>query len=180
MSKAQNVCLRVAVSLLTLGIAACAAKSSERPIKMGAVDTGPGTLSAARSYLEGKWNLVSYEFFPANQEPIRLQGAGTLTYDGYGRLNMEIRVDDATVKKLASAGVPSVKNVVSTSGYTVVDMQNRTLTYVAQGQSPIAPPQGPLGLYQPRYWDVNGNVLTLTTKTADGTTLSVGRWQKVP
>jgi hypothetical protein len=31
---------------------------------------------------------------------------------------------------------------------------------------------------RPRYWEVNGDLLTLTTKDDNGTPLSVAKWQR--
>jgi hypothetical protein len=49
---------------------------------------------------------------------------------------------------------------------------------VIEGQ-PVAG-SGPLAPSRPRHWQVDGNVLTLTTKDDAGNAVSVGRWQKVP
>ena len=68
--------------------------------------------------------------------------------------------------------------MLSTKGRTVIDMQNKTLTYVISGQPPAGAPSGPIGLNRPRYWEVNGNELTLTTKDDNGKPTSVGRWRK--
>jgi hypothetical protein len=68
--------------------------------------------------------------------------------------------------------------VLSTEGRTAVDLQNRTLTYIIQGQPPVGAPSGPLATNRPRHWEVTGNVLTLTTKNDKGEALSVGRWKK--
>jgi hypothetical protein len=72
-------------------------------------------------------------------------------------------------------------NVVSTSGRTVVDLQNKTLTYVLEGQAaPMTRSGGPLALNRPRHWEVEADVLTVTTKDDRGNPLSVGRWRRVP
>ncbi len=70
------------------------------------------------------------------------------------------------------------QGVVRQEGRVAVDMQNRTLTYILDGAPPLGAPSGPLASNRPRYWQVDGNVLTLTTKDDKGTPLSVGRWQK--
>jgi hypothetical protein len=66
--------------------------------------------------------------------------------------------------------------VISTEGRTAIDLQNRTLTYVLEGQAPLM--RGPLGMDRPRHWVVEGDVLTLTTKDDAGQALSVGRWRR--
>ena len=164
--------------IVSLALAACTSAPWNEPIKLGPVDTGAGSLTAARKYLEGRWTLLSYEVFLPGEPPIALGGSGLLTFDDYGNLTTEIRVDDATSRILEKAGIRTTNGAFMTSGRTVVDMTARTLTYVLEGQPPLGAPSGPLALNKPRYWQVEGKLLTLTTKTEDGATASVGRWQK--
>jgi hypothetical protein len=154
--------------------AGCTAAPRQRPVKMGPVDQGAGTLTAARAYLEGRWTLESFEVYPPGKAPIVLKGSGTLTYDEFSNLRMDIRADQASSDLLRAAGVDIRDGVIATEGRTAVDMQNRTLTYVVAGQSGT----GPLATNRPRHWEVTGNQLTLTTKDENGKPLSVGRWRK--
>ena len=147
---------------------------------MGEVNSGPGSLIQARKYLEGRWTLQSFDVFPAGQPPIRLSGSGTLIYDEYGNLEMEVRADDASVPLLSKAGIQTNQGVLATKGRTAVDLQARTLTYILEGQKPLGAPSGPLALNRPRHWQVDGNVLTLTTNGDDGKPVSVARWMKAP
>ena len=167
----------VIVALAT-SFAACTASPRQRPIGLGTVDTGPGSLTEARKYLEGRWTLQSFEVFPTDQPPIRLAGTGTLIYDGYGNLEIEVHADAASAQLLSRAGIQTTKGVLTTKGRTAVDLQSRTLTYILEGQAPLGAPSGPLGLNRPRHWQVEGNVLTLTTNGDDGRAVSVARWTK--
>ena len=171
-----------ALGLATLASIAvgCAAAPLNKPIEGGPVDTGSGTLASARAYLEGRWSLVSYEVFPPGKDPVKLNGSGTLTYDTHSNLDVQIRVDPQTGEALERVGIINNRGVISTTGRTVVDMQNHTLTYVIEGQrgSMNNADAGPLAMNRKRYWDVQGNILTLTTKSDDGKPLSVGRWEK--
>jgi hypothetical protein len=172
--------VRAGLVWLALLTAGCAAAPRQKPIELGDVNTGAGSLAAARRYLQGRWSLISYDVFPPGRAPIQLKGKGTLSYDEYGNLDMEIRVDPATAKLLDGAGIQSDQGVISTKGRTAVDMQARTLTYILEGQPPLGAPSGPLAPNRPRHWEVAGNVLTLTTNGDDGKPASVGRWQKAP
>jgi hypothetical protein len=69
--------------------------------------------------------------------------------------------------------------LLSSDGRVVVDMSGRTLTYVFEGQ-PAAVATGPLATSRPRHWQVEGDLLTLTTQDDQGKPLSIGRWQKQP
>jgi hypothetical protein len=103
---------------------------------------------------------------------------GTLTYDEFSNLRMEIRTDERTAELLMKAGVEIRGGVLSSEGRTAVDLQNRTLTYILQGGPAVGAPSGPLASNRPRHWEVTGDVLTLTTKDDKGAALSVGRWKK--
>jgi len=64
------------------------------------VDTGPQTLTAARTFLEGRWVLESFEVRQAGKPPIVLKGAGTLLYDNMGNLKMDIVADEGSADLL--------------------------------------------------------------------------------
>jgi hypothetical protein len=172
--------IRLVAVVVSMGGAMSAAPSAQRPPKGGPVDSGPGSIAAARKYLEGRWSLRSFDVFPPGGAPLRLGGAGTLVYDAFGNLDIEIRVDESTATQLEAAGIPSNKGLVSMRGRTAVDMQARTLTYILRGQPPLGAPSGPLALNRSRHWEVEGTLLTLTTRTADGQLLSKGVWEKLP
>ena len=103
-----------------------------------------------------------------------LKGPGTLNYDEFGNLQIEIRADQASSDLLRAAGIDIRDGVISSEGRTAVDLQNRTLTYVVPGQAGT----GPLALSRQRYREVKDNLLTLTTKDDAGKPLSVGVWRR--
>lgn len=168
--------LRTLLVTAFVGVSACAPAQLKKPIYMGPVDNGPGSLTEARKYLEGKWSLESFEVRPAGKAAIKVNGQGTLTYDDFGNLTMEIRADKAGVDLLKQSGIDIQNGMISTKGRTVVDLQNKTLAYVLEGQPKNA--TGPLALNRLRYWQVDGDLLTLTTKDDAGNPASVGRWRK--
>jgi hypothetical protein len=69
----------------------------------------------------------------AEREPIAARD-GTLSYDEFGNMDVQIRVEPATADTLERAGITSDQGVISTKGRTAVDMQARTPTYVLTGQ----------------------------------------------
>jgi hypothetical protein len=180
MSYGARLSLLAAILFPAVTFSGCTASPRQRPILMGPVDTGPGTLAEARKYLEGRWTLQSFTVTPTGQPPIKLTGSGTLIYDQFGNLEMEIRADESSAKLLAGSGIETAKGVLSTRGRTAVDLQARTLTYILEGQPPLGAPSGPLALNRPRHWQVEENVLTLTINGDDGRPAAVGQWLKVP
>jgi hypothetical protein len=154
----------------------CGPAAGERPIELGPVDTGAGTLSSARKFLEGTWALESFQVYPPGKPAVTLTGSGRLVYDDFGNLRMEIRADERSADVLRAAGIDIRDGLISTDGRTAIDLQNRTLTYVLEGQAPLV--RGPLSMERPRHWVVEGDTLTLTTKDDAGRPLSVGRWTR--
>lgn len=166
------------VTLLTVA-GACASSPRQRPISAGPAETGPGTVTAARKFLEGRWVLESFVVNPPGRAPLTLKGSGVLNYDDFGNLEMEIKADEASSDLLRAAGLVIPDGVISTNGRTAIDMQNRTLTYILEGQPPaMTTGGGPLSPNRPRHWEVAGDVLTLTTKDESGAALSISRWKK--
>jgi hypothetical protein len=75
-----------------------------------------------------------------------VKATGTLTFDAFGNLRTEIRADQAASDLLRVSTSPGA--VISSSGRTAVDLQQRTLTYVMEGQP--AAGTGPLAMSRPR------------------------------
>lgn len=174
-----NLSARLLLAAATaLTAAGCASAPRGRPIPLGPIDKGPGTLAAARQFLEGRWTLMSFEIYPPGKGPVPLEGSGTLLYDDMGNLKMDVRASQESADVLRRAGIDIRDGIISTEGRTAIDLQNRTLTYVLQGQAPLI--EGPLNMRYPRHWIVDGDTLTLTTNDASGNPLSVSRWRKNP
>jgi hypothetical protein len=58
-------------------------------------------------------------------------------------------------------------------------MQHRTIAFVVEGAGLATSASGPLALNRPRYWEVEADRLTLTTRDENGKPLSVGRWRRM-
>ena len=168
----------MAVALLLTAAAACAAAPRTRPLPIGDIETGPGTVQGARKFLEGRWALESFEIRSADGKQVPLKGSGVLDYDDFGNLRMEIRADQASSDVLRAAGVNIRDGVISTDGRTAIDLQNKTLTYFLEGQP--ATGSGPLAMNRPRHWEVTADQLTLTTRDDSGAPISVSRWKRRP
>jgi hypothetical protein len=65
-------------------------------VKVGDVDTGPGSLAEVRRQLAGTWALVSYNTYETGA-PRALAATGELTYDQFSNLTLhgELREPDA-------------------------------------------------------------------------------------
>ena len=168
-----------AVAALLAGAIACSASSRQRPISAGPVATGAGTTASARKFLEGRWILESFVVNPPGGAPITLKGSGVLNYDDFGNLEMNVKADEASSDLLRAGGIVIPDGVISTKGRTAIDVPNKTLTYILDGQaSAMKTGGGPLSPNRPRHWDVSGEVLTLTIKDESGAPVAVSRWKK--
>ena len=165
--------VRLLIGAVIAIVTACA-PARQRPVELGPVDTGAGSRVEARKYLRA-YGRSSRSRSTRREGPVALKGTGTLVYDDYGNLKMDIRADEASADVLRAAGIDIADGVIRSEGRTVVDLQHKTLTYVI-GKQPPAGAAGPLS--RPRHWQVEGDVLTLTTKDDAGNPLSVGRWRK--
>ena len=163
--------------IVTVTAAGCAPAPNNRPLRTTPVETGAGTVAAARDILQGVWVLESFEVFPEGRPPIALSGKGRMVYDGYANMTMDLQPEPGTVTALEGAGVPVRNGRISISGRTVVDMQGRTLTFVTEAAT-TGPADGPLALSRPRHWAMEDGLLTLATHDDGGRVVAATRWRK--
>ena len=78
------------LAVVSLSLSACGPKVAVK--KGGPVDTGAGSVVAARKYLEGRWTLDSFEVYPPGKPVVAVKGEGTLSYDDFSNLSMELRM----------------------------------------------------------------------------------------
>lgn len=173
----QSVLVRLVLAVVLVAPAGCTSAPRQRAVEMGPVSGGAGSLTAARKFLEGRWTLESFQVYRSGT-PTTLKGSGNLTYDEFGNLRMDIRADQDAADTLRAAGIDIRDGVIATDGRTAVDMQNKTLTYVIQNQAASAG-TGPLATNRPRHWEVEGDLLTLTTNDDAGHPASTSRWRKM-
>ncbi len=138
----------LALALVIAGASACTYKPRTAPH-----NTGAGTVNQARQYLQGNWSLLSFTIYDANGTPIAMKGTGTLVYDDFNNMTMTLRPTTRRRRCSRKPGSPMEKNQFSTKGKTIVDMQNRTLRYVLEGQY-IGVTTGPMAIDRLRHWQV--------------------------
>jgi len=165
-------------AVLAATLSGCAGAPSQRNIPLGKVNTGPGTLTEARQYLQGQWTLLSFDLFPPNDAPVHAAATGTMVYDEFSNMKVDLQLTPEAAALAERIGIPAPNGIVSTTGRTVIDINSRSISYVLNGQEPFRPATHPLDMNRPRYWDVKGDTLTLRTKDESGKVLSVSVWQK--
>ncbi len=114
--------LTITVLLALPILTACQAAPRGRPVKMGPVDTGAGSLESVRRQLQGSWELVTLEVMaPGGGAPTKVPATGHLKYDEYGNLTIDGRVT------AAAGGVDP--NVLNMSGRAVIDPDKHMLRF---------------------------------------------------
>jgi hypothetical protein len=172
MSKRSSVAgLVVAVAALLMS-AGCAKAPRERPVQMGDVNTGPGSLEAARRQLEGTWELVSLAVVPAGGgAPVPLAARGTLTYDQYGNLTIDAHTDDTNAPQAArSAGVLSFK------GRAVIDADKSELKLMDVTGS--VDPKTVIAPERRRRYAFEGDLLKMSSLDANGQIAATATWRR--
>ena len=110
---------RTFVAALLIASAGCAASSRQRPVDVGDVSTGEGSLAATRKQFEGNWKLVSLQINAEDGKKSDLDATGNLTSDAFGVLAIEYRLSEQGLKSMAAMGIKSPNPVISTTGRAV-------------------------------------------------------------
>ena len=110
--------LTLLVALALPLAAGCPAAPRARPVKMGDVDTGHGTVETERRRLKGTWQLASLEIISASGQPLTVQAQGTLTYDDFGNLAM---------KGTVTGGAEVESAALNITGRAVIDPDAHTI-----------------------------------------------------
>ena len=176
----RPVLKRSVLGLVLVSAVGCLGGPRQRPVEGGPVDKGPESITAARKFLEGRWTLESFEVFPPGKAAITLKGAGTLNYDEFGNLRIEIRAEEKAADLLRAAGVEVRDGTDLVRRPRGRRHAEPDALLILPGQTVGAPAAGPLAPSRPRHWEVKGDLLFLSTWDENGKPLSTGRWRKMP
>jgi len=72
----------------------CVQPNSVRAGRMGAPNTGPGSVTAERKALEGSWTLVSLEMVDEQGARRAVKASGQLSYDAYSNMKIQGIIED--------------------------------------------------------------------------------------
>jgi hypothetical protein len=164
------------VGLLTCGVmmtvgAACASSPRQRPVEMGPVQTGEGSLEAERRELEGSWTLTSARIYDSTGGSREVQASGLLTYDAFGNMTVQGSVVDEQTKTT----IP-----LDFTGRVVIDPANHQFHSAdVVGFDPASNPAlAPVSLDKVRRYQVTSDTLTVTYLDAAGRPTAVVTWRK--
>ena len=159
-----------AILLVTMGGCAAPSRARVRPVEMGPVDTGAGSVENARRQLAGSWILASYTVHDAAGAATLVPASAKLTYDEYGNLTIEGSIQGADARALQSAGFLNYK------GRAVIDaakQQLKLLDLTGTGDVPSS-----VDVRAVREYRIDGNRLDITAKDGSGRILAVASWTR--
>ena len=174
--------MRTRHRLVVLGIgcavalAGCAAAPRVRPVKMGPVDTGSGSVEAARRQLQGVWDLVSLDTFPTpGGAAVPVKAQAVLSYDEYGNLQMKGRLLEQTGNDRVSAAF------LHYSGRAVVDVTKQQLQLMSvSGPATEGGLPDEVAFDQVRKYSIDGEMLKVSTIDANGGITATAVWKRSP
>jgi len=150
----------------------CAAKPRGRPVRMGPVDTGPGSLEAVRRQLEGTWDLVRIETYPASGQPRVHPAKAVLTYDAYANLSIDGRVEAPDQTSGAA------ETLLSFKGRAVIDTDKQQLRLLDVQGPEAALPQEVSPAMLRKYAIDEAGTLSLSTVDDSGRVTAKATWKK--
>jgi len=145
---------------------ACTAAPRVRPVKMGDVDTGAGSVEYARRQLQGSWTLTEFDAADASGRLHKIKAAATLQYDEFGN----VKVTGKLLEPLPGGSQADVDNQLNYEGQIFIDPDKHEFRLqspaIDRGVDPAL--QQRIGTQQTRKYDIQGSVLTITYVRADG------------
>jgi hypothetical protein len=160
----------MAAVVVVTGLGGCAAKPREMPLRTDRVEEGASTVESVRRQLEGTWDLQSFETYPAAGKTVTQKARAVLTYDAYGNMTIDGRLEQPDAPAAAAA-------FLSYKGQIVIDVANQQLRVVnAQGDTAKLPSEASTNLV--RKYSLQGDALTLSMVDGKGQTTAKTVWKK--
>jgi hypothetical protein len=142
-----------------------------RPVALGS-DGSTGATEAARRELQGTWDLAALEYAASGDAPrVPVKAAGTLTYDEFGNLTMDVSTTDPA----APVAAREVSRL-SFRGRAVIDPAKRELKLMDLTGN--ANPDEVLAPERRRRFEVQGDVLKLSSFDGQGRVTAITTWRR--
>lgn len=165
--------LRLGCGLMAIAaLLGCAAQPRTRPVELGPVNTGPGSLEYVRRQLMGTWELDSAELYSGpSREPRRIKGSGTLTYDEYANLRMN--------GKLVEGGGSLDPGLLHYEGRAVIDPVKSEIRLLDLQGSGLSGTSGEAMLGVRRF-RIEGDLLHIVILDSSGQPTATVIWKRAP
>ena len=160
----------VVAMLVAAVMGGCAAKARETPLRTERIEDGTSSLETVRRQLEGTWDLLSFETYPAPGKTVTQKARAVLTYDAYGNMTIDGRLEQPDASSAAAS-------FLSYKGRIVIDAANSQLRVVgAEGDTAKLPAEASTNLA--RKYAIEGDILTLSMVDAKGQSTAKTTWKK--
>jgi hypothetical protein len=161
----------VGAATLSLATWGCAGAPRSRPIPLGKVETGAGSLEATRRALDGQWTLVSLDVVDAGGARRPIKASGRLTYDAFGTMSVRGVIEDAALRDTL---------VIDYTGRIVIDVVRHEF-YPADlvTDRPVDPDQiVAIAPDKVRRYELSGDSLAVTYLDRSAKPTAVIRWRR--
>jgi hypothetical protein len=159
------------VGALIAATAGCTGSPSQRPVKLGPVNTAAGTVESTRRELAGNWTLGRLEVIQPDGVRHVVKAHGTLSYDAFGSLVINGIIDDPRLTDAV---------VLNYTGRIVLDVAKHEF-YPADFDSD-KPVEGsrvaPISLDKVRRYELSENRFVVTYLDASGKPTAVTEWSR--
>jgi hypothetical protein len=175
MSTRLRLCAAALAGLVLVG---CKAAPRQRPIKMGPVDTGPGSVEYARRQLEGAWSLERAQFTDANGQPTDVQADGRLVLDAYGNLSVHGQLREPSSDPTGRVSA----EMLEYTGRIVIDADKQEFRLLDRKVKTAvsAATERRLDPAQIRHYRLEGDVLTISMLGPDGRPTAITVFRRAP
>lgn len=166
----------VLVMVCAVAFVGCSAAPRQRPVEMGPVNTGSGSVEAARRELQGLWDLVSLETFPTpGGSPVPVAAVAVLSYDEYGNLRMKGRRTGDTPTESAAAPL------LDYEGQAIIDHRKHELHLMdVSSNRPALEVRPELSHKLVRKYTIEGDLLKVSTIDQQGNVTATAVWKRRP
>jgi hypothetical protein len=171
-SRARAAVAALPALFAAFALAACAPAPRQKPMLMGDVNTGAGSLEATRKALEGTWTLVSLDVVDAAGAKKPVKAKGQLTYDSYGAMTIKGAVEDDPTK---------TPLLLEYSGRIVIDTAKKQFypaDLVEEGQKVDPKRIAAVSPDKARKYEITTDTLTITYMDKAGKPTAVSSWKK--
>lgn len=163
----------ILVAACALLLPGCAVKATPRqkPLETTKVDTGAGSLQATRQALEGTWTLVSLDVIESGV-PRRLPAKGTLTYDAFGNMTIEGRIENDAAR---------TPTLLEYTGRIVIDTTRKQFypADLVAGRPVDGATLAPVSPDKARRYELTSDTLTVTYMDAASNPTAIANWRRV-
>ena len=171
--RASSIALMISSAIV---LDACAASPRQRPVGVGDVNTGLGSLEATRRQLEGTWTLTQFEVADATGRLVPVRAKAQLTYDAYGNLSIRGVLEEPLPGQKTVTDAPAL----AYTGKAIIDTARKEM--VLTGTSATVEPDPSLlekiGPEMRRRYEFGDGTLTISVINASGGATSRATFRK--